>query len=52
MSKRNYVLVFVLLVLLMLSASAMVLDKLVVSVGKSCEKELKTYCKDVTPGRG
>jgi hypothetical protein len=27
-------------------------QKLIESVAKGCEKELKTYCKDVTPGEG
>jgi hypothetical protein len=27
-------------------------QKLIESVTKGCEKELKTYCKDVTPGEG
>ncbi len=27
-------------------------DDLLASVGKGCEKELVTYCKDVTPGEG
>ncbi len=27
-------------------------QKLIESVSKGCEKELKTYCKDVTPGEG
>jgi hypothetical protein len=28
------------------------LDKLVASVAKGCEKEITTFCKDVTPGEG
>jgi hypothetical protein len=27
-------------------------QKLIESVAKGCEKELKTFCKDVTPGEG
>ncbi len=27
-------------------------QKLIDSVAKGCDKELKTYCKDVTPGEG
>ena len=27
-------------------------QKLIESVAKGCDKELKTYCKDVTPGEG
>jgi len=27
-------------------------QKLIESVSKGCEKELKTFCKDVTPGEG
>ena len=32
--------------------SAFAQQKLIDTVAKGCEKELKTYCKDVTPGEG
>ncbi|HBH62755.1 MAG TPA: hypothetical protein DDX85_13670 [Nitrospiraceae bacterium] len=37
---------------LLSGTSSMALDKLVESVAKGCEKEITTYCKDVTPGEG
>ncbi len=37
---------------LLFSGSAMAQQTLVDSVIKGCDKELKTYCKDVTPGEG
>ena len=37
---------------LLAAPSALALDKLVASVAKGCEKEITTFCKDVTPGEG
>ena len=33
-------------------SSARAVDNVVETVAKGCEKELTTYCKDVTPGEG
>ena len=52
MKRRTVVWFVTLSVLLLVSAPAMALDKLVESVAKGCKKELTTYCKDVTPGEG
>ncbi len=38
--------------MLLFSGRAMAQQSLVDSVVKGCDKELKTYCKDVTPGEG
>ncbi len=37
---------------LLFNGGAMAQQSLVDSVVKGCDKELKTYCKDVTPGEG
>ncbi len=37
---------------LVFSGGASAQQALIQSVTKGCEKELKTYCKDVTPGEG
>jgi hypothetical protein len=37
---------------LLFGGSVMAKQALVESVAKDCDKELKTYCKDVTPGEG
>ena len=37
---------------LVFSGAALAQQGLVESVVKGCDKELKTYCKDVTPGEG
>jgi hypothetical protein len=52
MKRVTYFFVGVSLITLMFSAPALALEKLVQSVVKGCEKELTTYCKDVTPGEG
>jgi len=36
----------------MLVSNAMAAENLVETVAKGCEKELTSYCKDVTPGEG
>jgi len=44
---------FLIVMLFLLSATlAMAGDQLVQSVMDGCNKELNTYCKDVTPGQG
>ena len=35
-----------------LASNAMAAETLVETVAKGCEKELTSYCKDVTPGEG
>lgn len=37
---------------LLSGTSAPALEKLVESVAKGCDKEITSYCKDVTPGEG
>ncbi|MBW2466359.1 MAG: hypothetical protein JRF02_03580 [Deltaproteobacteria bacterium] len=37
---------------LLAAPSVPALDKLVASVATGCEKEITTFCKDVTPGEG
>ena len=51
MRKNTNFLLTMLAVLLFVVPSA-ASDKLVQSVLDGCDKELKTYCKDVTPGQG
>ena len=43
---------FVLGLLFFAGGKAFAVEQLLGSVAKSCEKELTTYCKDVTPGEG
>ena len=38
--------------LFMLVSNAMAAEDLIETVAKGCEKELTSYCKDVTPGEG
>ena len=40
------------LTLLAVAGSAGAAEQLIVSVAKGCEKELTTYCSEVTPGEG
>ena len=40
------------LALLLLSVPALAASDVVETVTKGCDKELSTYCKDVTPGEG
>ena len=51
MKKRNIVLVTVALFLASVVTS-LASENLVETVARGCEKELKTFCKDVTPGEG
>jgi cysteine rich repeat protein len=39
-------------IVLVFSGGASAQQSLIESVAKGCEKEIKTYCKDVTPGEG
>ena len=50
----RYATIFVVIVgmMLLFSGSVMAQQSLVDSVVKGCDKELKAYCKDVTPGEG
>jgi Cysteine rich repeat len=52
MKKRIFILITVLGLALLFVTPAMALDKLVETVVKGCEKEISSYCKDVTPGEG
>jgi hypothetical protein len=42
----------VIMMVMVFGGSALAQQTLVDSVLKGCDKELKTYCKDVTPGEG
>ncbi len=39
-------------VVLLTGGAAVAAESIIDSVAKGCEKELKSYCKDVTPGEG
>jgi Cysteine rich repeat len=45
-------LLFSMAILFMVGATASAGESLIDTVAKGCEKELKTYCADVTPGQG
>lgn len=45
-------LLFSLAIFFMVGATASAGESLIDTVAKGCEKELKTYCADVTPGQG
>ncbi len=45
-------LITLMVVVLMTGGAAVAAESLIDSVAKGCEKELKSYCKDVTPGEG
>ena len=51
---RNVIVVILLVsgCILLSGTSVFALEKLVESVAKGCEKEITTYCKEVTPGEG
>lgn len=40
------------LAVMLAAPQAFALEKVIESVAKGCEKEIKTYCKNVTPGEG
>lgn len=52
MKKRMITLFAVCALALLFVSPATALEKLVETVAKGCEKEITTYCKDVTPGEG
>ena len=52
MSKRVYGMYCAVIVSLMLCAPAVAEEGIIEGFLKGCEKELTTYCKDVTPGGG
>jgi hypothetical protein len=45
-------LITVMAAVLMTGGTAMAAESIIDSVAKGCDKELKSYCKDVTPGEG
>ena len=45
-------LLFSMAILFMVGATASAGESLIDTIAKGCEKELKTYCADVTPGQG
>jgi len=49
---RNIKITALIASLMAFSLPASAVEDLVESVAKGCEKELSTYCKDVTPGEG
>jgi hypothetical protein len=51
MNKRFFLLAVV-AIFFVSNSSAWAADKIVETVAKGCEKELTSYCKDVTPGEG
>jgi hypothetical protein len=50
--KKRVVLLAVVAMFFVSVASAWAADNVIDTVAKGCEKELTTYCKDVTPGEG
>jgi hypothetical protein len=50
--KKRVVLLAVVAMFFVSVSSAWAVEDLVESVAKGCEKELTSYCKDVTPGEG
>jgi hypothetical protein len=50
--KKNLLFVLALGMVLVFGTQVLAAEKLVESVAKGCNKELETYCKDVTPGEG
>jgi hypothetical protein len=52
MKRTKYIFLGTLFLMLMFSSSAPAVENLVQSVVTGCNKELTTYCKDVTPGEG
>jgi hypothetical protein len=50
--RRAVVWMAVIGIVLVFGGVASAQQKLIESVTKGCEKEIKTYCKDVTPGEG
>ena len=52
MKKKIFTLFGVICLALVLVTPALAVEDLVESVAKGCEKEITTYCKNVTPGEG
>ena len=52
MKKRVVLLLAVVAMFFVSVSSAWAADNVIDTVAKGCEKELTTYCKDVTPGEG
>ena len=50
--KKRLFLLAVVAIFFVSNSSAWTADKIVETVAKGCEKELTSYCKDVTPGEG
>ena len=50
--KKRFFLLAVVAIFFVSNSSALAADKIVETVAKGCEKELTSYCKDVTPGEG
>ena len=50
--KKRVVLLAVVAMFFVSVASSWAADNVIDTVAKGCEKELTTYCKDVTPGEG
>ena len=50
--KKRVVLLAVVAIFFVSVASSWAADNVIDTVAKGCEKELTTYCKDVTPGEG
>lgn len=50
--KKRFVFLAVVATFFVSNSSVWAADKIVETVAKGCEKELTSYCKDVTPGEG
>jgi hypothetical protein len=50
--KKKLLFIVVLGMVLVFATQVLAAETLIDSVVKGCDKELKTYCKDVTPGEG
>ena len=50
--KKNALVIMISLVFLLAAIPALADDTLIQSITDGCNKELNTYCKDVTPGQG
>jgi len=50
--KKRFFLLAVVAIFFVSNSSAWAADKIEETVAKGCEKELTSYCKDVTPGEG
>ena len=50
--KRTVTAILSLFALLIITSNAGAVENLIESAAKACEKELKSYCSDITPGEG